>query len=260
MTLWATFDCYGTLIDWRGGLRAEFARVYDIELPPEVEEVVEGDTDTDIADADIDDGAAPEVDAEPVDDEAAAAIAEASATLDALVDRYLVLEREIQQEGYRPYREVMTEVMRRMDAPAGEETALADALAHWAPFPEVPGELAAIKERGWKIAILSNCDSDQIAASVALLGVDFDEIVVAEEVRYYKPALAHWTEFYVRTLADKYRHVHVGASLYHDIAPAVRLRLPTVWINRLDEHPNPQPTVNLPDFEGTADALDSIFS
>jgi len=249
MTLWATFDCYGTLIDWRSGIRAEFARIYGIELPPETDPELEPDPDI----AEGDDGA------EPGDDEAAQEIAEASAQLDALVDRYLVLETEVEQEGYRPYREVMTEVMRRMGAPAGEETALADALAQWMPFPEVPAALAEIKERGWKIAILSNCDSDQIAASVALLGVDFDEIVVAEEVRFYKPTLAHWTEFSVRTLADKQRHVHVAASLYHDIAPAVRLRLPTVWINRLGEHPGPSPTVQLPDFEGVPDALDGIF-
>jgi 2-haloacid dehalogenase len=26
---WATFDCYGTLVDWRGGIRAELERVFD---------------------------------------------------------------------------------------------------------------------------------------------------------------------------------------------------------------------------------------
>ena len=28
MERWATFDCYGTLIDWNGGVRAELARVF----------------------------------------------------------------------------------------------------------------------------------------------------------------------------------------------------------------------------------------
>ena len=28
MERWATFDCYGTLIDWNGGIRAELARVF----------------------------------------------------------------------------------------------------------------------------------------------------------------------------------------------------------------------------------------
>ena len=48
MTRWATFDCYGTLIDWNGGIRAELARLWPNddadellhryhELEPEVE-------------------------------------------------------------------------------------------------------------------------------------------------------------------------------------------------------------------------------
>src|SRR2546430_14796133 len=28
MERWATFDCYGTLIDWNGGIRGELARVF----------------------------------------------------------------------------------------------------------------------------------------------------------------------------------------------------------------------------------------
>ena len=31
MERWATFDCYGTLIDWNGGVRAELARVFGDE-------------------------------------------------------------------------------------------------------------------------------------------------------------------------------------------------------------------------------------
>src|SRR5262245_2033877 len=28
MERWATFDCYGTLVDWRAGIRAELARLF----------------------------------------------------------------------------------------------------------------------------------------------------------------------------------------------------------------------------------------
>ena len=47
--------------------------------------------------------------------------------------------------------------------------------------------------------------------------------------------------------------------MYHDIAPAARLRLPNVSINRLDEHPGPAPTVELPTLEGLPDAIDGII-
>ena len=53
MTRWATFDCYGTLIDWNGGIRAELERLWPDEdadellrryheLEPEVEHAEPG--------------------------------------------------------------------------------------------------------------------------------------------------------------------------------------------------------------------------
>lgn len=208
---WATFDCYGTLIDWNAGIRAELVRVFG-------------------------------------EDEA-----------DEQLARYHELEQELERDGSRSYREVMTEAMRQLGAPEGEEGGLAESLPSWEPFPEVAGALAEARERGWKLAILSNSDPDFIAASKELIGVPFEETVVASEIRSYKPAVLHWVEFYGRTLADKRRHVHVGASAYHDIAPAARLRLPNIWINRLDEHPATSPTRELPDLTELADTLDELI-
>src|SRR6266511_810308 len=31
---WATFDCYGTLIDWNGGIRADLERLFGVEGAP----------------------------------------------------------------------------------------------------------------------------------------------------------------------------------------------------------------------------------
>jgi 2-haloacid dehalogenase len=53
MTRWATFDCYGTLIDWNGGIRAQLARLWPEadadellrryhELEPEIEHAEPG--------------------------------------------------------------------------------------------------------------------------------------------------------------------------------------------------------------------------
>jgi 2-haloacid dehalogenase len=33
---WATFDCYGTLVDWRRGMREQLARVFDGQTPDEL--------------------------------------------------------------------------------------------------------------------------------------------------------------------------------------------------------------------------------
>jgi 2-haloalkanoic acid dehalogenase type II len=173
---------------------------------------------------------------------------------DELLERYHELEPELEADGSRSYREVLTEAMRRLGAPAGEEEALAESLPSWQPFPEVPQALDEARERGWQLGILSNTDRDFIDASMRLLGVPFALAIVASEIGSYKPGLGHWRAFEERT--GRLPDVHVAASLFHDIAPANELGLPSVWINRLGEKPGPRPTIELPTLTGLADSLE----
>ena len=182
MERWARFDCYGTLIDWDGGVRAELARVFGEERADE------------------------------------------------LLARYHELEPELQRDGALSYREVLTESMRRLGAPPGQEHGLAESLPGWRAFPEVRGALEELRRRGWRLAILSNTDDDFIAASQVQIGVPFDEVVVAQEIGSYKPRPATGRSSSPARARD--RHVHVAASLFHDIAPANALGLVSVWINR----------------------------
>jgi len=205
---WATFDCYGTLVDWNGGIRAQLARVFGDERGGE------------------------------------------------LLERYHELEPQLQADGKLSYREVLTEAMRQLGAPVEEETALADSLASWQPFPEVPEALGEARHQGWKLAILSNTDRDYIEASMERLGVPFEFAIVASEISSYKPALGHWRAFEERVGTPP--DVHVAASLFHDVAPANDLGLPSVWINRLGEQPRPQPTRELPDLTRLAETLEEV--
>lgn len=241
MDRWATFDCYGTLIDWNGGIRAELERLFG-----------EGENEDD----------ATQIEAAGVDGEEeaeAAGPSDADRKSDELLARYHALEREIERDGSLSYRDVMSEAMRRLGAPDGEQGGLADSLPSWQPFPEVSSALTELRARGWKLAILSNSDLDLIESSKALLAVPFEETVVASQIHSYKPALMHWMEFYGRTLANRRRHIHVAASSYHDIAPAAKLRIPNVWINRLGEHPETTPTRELPDLTDLPDTADELM-
>ncbi|HLY93819.1 MAG TPA: HAD-IA family hydrolase [Gaiellaceae bacterium] len=210
MERWATFDCYGTLIDWNGGIGRELERLFGA-------------------------GSASE-----------------------LLHRYHELEPQVQrEEPTRSYREVMAVTLSRLaDVPGGEDDALGCSLPDWEPFPEVRESLEDVRSRGWKLAILSNTDRDFIDASMKRIGVPFELAIVASEIGSYKPAQGHWNEFAKRVHADG--HVHVGASLFHDVAPARELGLPTIWINRLGEEPEPQPDVELHTLAGLGAALDSL--
>lgn len=210
MERWATFDCYGTLIDWNAGIRRELARVFG-------------------------------------EDRA-----------DALLVRYHVLEAQLEANGKLSYRDVLTQAMRGLGAPPGEEDALAQSLPNWEPFPEVPAALQEARSRGWKLAILSNTDRDFIDASMQNLGVPFELAIVASEIGSYKPAHRHWERFFDQTQAPRESHVHVAASLFHDIKPANELGLRSVWINRLGELPEPRPSRELRDLDHLPDTLDEL--
>jgi 2-haloacid dehalogenase len=213
---WATFDCYGTLIDWNAGIKGELERLFGV-------------------------GDAPR-----------------------LLERYHELEPQVQAEAYRTYGEVLTLTLMRLAdeeslaIPEGEADALARALPEWEPFVEVPGSLEELRSRGWKLAILSNSDRELIAASRRRIGVPFDLAIVAEDVGSYKPAHGHWLRFREETAADDDSHIHVGASLFHDIAPANELGIRSVWINRLQERPGPAPTRELPDLSNLPETLDEL--
>jgi 2-haloacid dehalogenase len=207
---WATFDCYGTLIDWDGGIRRELARVFGEEQA------------------------------------------------DAQLERYHEIEPALQADGERTYREVMTQAMVELGAPVGEEAGLAAALPSWEPFPEAPASLREARDRGWKLAVLSNSDRDLIDASLAQIGVPFELAIVASEIRSYKPARAHWLRFFELSGAPREAHVHVAQSHYHDIVPANQLGLRSIWINRYAERHEPPPSRELADLSGLPDVLDEL--
>jgi 2-haloacid dehalogenase len=215
---WATFDCYGTLIDWNGGVGDVLATLWGEERRA------------------------------------------------ALLARYHEVEPAIQAGpgGALTYRAVLTESLVRIAAAEGlplaaaDTTALADSLPRWPAFPEVPAALREARDRGWKLAILSNTDRDYIEASLNHIGVPFDEVIVASEIGSYKPAHGHWRAFAARTGAPHASHVHVGASLFHDAEPAAALGLPMVWINREAERATVPVARQLPTLAGLADALDAL--
>jgi 2-haloacid dehalogenase len=214
---WATFDCYGTLIDWEGGFRSAFRALWPA------------------ADADV------------------------------LLRSYHEVEPRIQAEGGELlYREVLSRSLRAvaggagLEIPPGQEDALAESLPSWTPFEEVPAALSEAGDRGWKLAALSNTDPDLLAASIDTIGVPFEVRITAAEAGSYKPAPGHWERFFADTGADRSRHVHVAASLFHDIEPAQRLGLTTIWINRLGETSDLERAAELPDLAELPDTLEQV--
>jgi 2-haloacid dehalogenase len=214
---WATFDCYGTIVDWNAGIRGELEKLFGVEHA------------------------------------------------DRLLARFHELEPEIQAANPgHSYREVLTITLERLaneeglTLPEGEASSLAHSLPSWPVFDDAHRALTDAKDRGWRLAILSNTDRDLIDASMEAIGIGFDDSIVAGEIGSYKPATRHWEVF--REKHSDVEHVHVAQSLFHDIAPTSELGIPNVWINRLGEPEDPLPKRTLPSLTGLADTLDELGS
>jgi 2-haloacid dehalogenase len=196
-----TFDCYGTLIDWETGILAGLR--------------------TALAHRGVD----------RPDEE--------------LLEAYAATEAALEHGPYLSYRQILAHSIQIL----GEEleTTISDAdaatfggsVADWPAFEDSAAALARLKTR-FKLGILTNCDDDLFAASNRRLGVKFDWIVTAQQVGSYKPDERNFAALFERLGTDgvpRERILHVAQSLFHDHAPAKRLGMTTVWIDRRHGRP-----------------------
>ncbi len=214
-----TFDCYGTLVDWEGGIAEAFAREAESEgRTLESSRVV-------------------------------TAYHEVEPSVEALEYRPY---RDVLAE-------TATRVARRLGwaLPSHRAGFLADSLPDWRPFPDTNGGLSELAAAGHRLGILSNVDDDLLEGTRLQLAVSFDPVVTAQDVRDYKPAHAHFLEAR-RRIGDR-RWLHAAQSWFHDVTPASALGIPVAWINRKGEpRPDgPTPEVEVRDLSRLAEWLRS---
>lgn len=193
-----TFDCYGTLIDWEAGILAALHRILSSHN-------------------------------KKID----------NATL---LKLYGDFELRSEAGVFHPYREVLQSVVRQFGielgfSPTPEEiSSLPESLPSWRPWPDTVAALRQLKSR-FRLAILSNVDDDLFAGTRPQLGVDFDEVITAQQAHAYKPSMKLFELALSRVNAPAHRVLHVGQSIYHDVIPAQALGLATVWVNRPSARP-----------------------
>lgn len=194
---WLTFDCFGTLIDWRHGIRT----TGELLFPGRGQDF-----------------------------------------LDAYIDLEAAVEAE---DGFRRYRVVLTETTRRaagklsLPLTPDDANALVSTIPYWPPFADVGPALAELRNDGWKLALLTNCDRDIIALTQRRLPVSFHAVVTAEDVSAYKPNHAHFELFRTTFGASADAWIHCAQSYFHDIKPTHAMGIPRIWVNRQGEKDDP---------------------
>lgn len=166
--------------------------------------------------------------------------------VDDLVAAYHTVEPQVQAEmPHATYKTVLHTVVQRAAAKAN--VALApddlDTLArHWGELPlfgDTAAALTDLRSDGWRLGVLTNCDTDLFESTRETFPVRLDMVISAEDVGAYKPDLAHFTEFENRSGADRADWVHAAVSWWHDMEPARILGLRRVWVDREDSGHDP---------------------
>jgi 2-haloacid dehalogenase len=163
----------------------------------------------------------------------------ADGRIEDLVHAFHAVEPDVQRDmPSASYKAILLEGAARAAGRAGIDLAPADQerlVSEWGTieaFPDTPAALNALRDAGWKLGILTNCDNDLFEATRAALGATIDVVVTAEETRSYKPAHGHFDAFAARTGAGRANWVHAAVSWWHDMVPARDLGLRRVWVDR----------------------------
>jgi len=188
-----SFDCYGTLIDWEKGILTALQSV----------------------------------------------LSRAGVTIneEKLLESYGELESAEEVGPYIDYKTVLRNVLDELEkrfgfVPLEEELIkFSQSVGDWPPFEDSSEALQKLRSK-YRLAILSNVDDDLFTKSAAKLEVMFDFVVTAQQVRAYKHSRRNFEEL-LNAIDVLPKHLlHVAQNCYHNIAPARKLGLQTVWINR----------------------------
>jgi 2-haloacid dehalogenase len=154
-----------------------------------------------------------------------------------ILERFAALEAKAEAGQYQSYGSVLGQVVDGLGTQLGfeanqaERDQLASSVPGWPPFADTGAALQALSAH-FKLAVITNCDTDLFRATARQFPVEFSEIVTAEQVGSYKPSRRNFEAAFERLSVPPERILHVAQSIYHDIAPARELGLTTVWVNR----------------------------
>jgi 2-haloacid dehalogenase/putative hydrolase of the HAD superfamily len=159
---------------------------------------------------------------------------------DALVPRFVEVQREIQRGSYELYAEVLRRTAVRVarelgwDLEPSRSNFLPNSVPSWQPFRETNAQLERFAKK-YELGILSNIDDKLLGATRRHFRTDFDLVVTAQQVRSYKPDPAHFKECARRIEGNRRNWVHIASGYPTDVDPCIKQKIPVIWVNRQGE-------------------------
>ncbi len=187
-----TFDCYGTLVDWERGAIGALRDIYGYS-----EELV---------------------------------------SQEVLIEIFLKLDAKEIRKNTFPYCCVLERVADQISeyllgyAQPRRGHEFAESLSSWPVFEEIDNALAELALQ-FRLAIISNVDTDDLACTLKGINVPFDVVVTSEQSRSYKPDVAIFEKALERLGESPSKVIHVAEGLCEAI-PATSLGMRSIWVRR----------------------------
>ncbi|PWY66491.1 2-haloalkanoic acid dehalogenase [Aspergillus sclerotioniger CBS 115572] len=120
---------------------------------------------------------------------------------------------------------------------AAESLEFGESVGNWPAFPDTVDALKRLSQH-YKLVVLSNVDRTSFAKTNAgsLQGFPFDLIITAQDIGSYKPDLRNF-EYMLKTVKNTFgiepaQVLQTAQSQFHDHHPARKVGLKSVWIER----------------------------
>jgi 2-haloacid dehalogenase len=178
-----TFDCYGTLVQWREAMREAIRAILCRR----------------------------------------SALDASEHRAFAIADRLREIAGQRQERGpFQRYEEVLQASLNQALSEVGYEATAVDfgtlraVLSEISPHPEVPAALSRLRAR-YKIAIISNTADDLIAGTVRAIETPIDFVITADQAGAYKPYHKLFHHAYATMDVTPEETVHEGMGQFTDL-------------------------------------------
>jgi 2-haloacid dehalogenase len=204
-----SFDCYGTLVDWKKGILDTLVPLFDDYL-------------LDISREEI---------------------FQLFIKFDAeILNSDFIFYRNVLREIMKRFSSHLKINMMENDLDC-----LVKSLPTWPVFEDTAETLRKLKNH-YTLALITNSDNDLVEKTLNFLGVHFDYVITSSQLGTYKPSGNNFYRALEAFDLPAGKIIHVAQSIYHDIIPCNELGIQNMWVNRYNE-PSPVDEIEKPGAE-----------
>jgi 2-haloacid dehalogenase len=215
-----SFDCYGSLVDWKKGILDILVPLFDEYL------------------------------LEITEDEIFSLFLK---FYDEQTQNGFIYYRNVLMEIMKKFSKALNINLMRTDL-----SCLIDSLPNWPLFTDTRDSLKQLKN-SFELALIVNSDNDLIEKTISMMGIKFDYIITSEAAHSYKPSPAIFLHALKVFPHPSHKIIHVAQSLQFDIAACNEIGIENIWLNRYNDK-SPEDQIEKPGKEiSSLEALTNLL-